>query len=139
MAYSKKEIESIFNTICDRIIKGESVNTILKDEDMPSSQTFFKWLNESEEKSKKYARVKEVYADTVFEDIILIADGTDSDILTDEEGRQQVNHNIIQRDRLRIDARKWHLSKLNPKKYGDKIETETKLSGEIKIIRTIKK
>lgn len=122
MAYSQKEINNIFNQICERIIEGESVKTILKDKDMPSSKTFWKWLEEDEDKVNQYARAKEIYADKVFEDIILISDGTDDDVLIDENGEQQVNHNIIQRDRLRIDARKWHLSKLYPKKYGDKLD-----------------
>jgi hypothetical protein len=30
--------------------------------------------------------------------------------------------NVVQRDRLRIDTRKWLLSKLEPKKYGDKVD-----------------
>ena len=33
-----------------------------------------------------------------------------------------VNGEHIQRSRVRIDARKWLLSKLAPKKYGDKLE-----------------
>lgn len=122
MAYSDDEIKSIFNIICDRIIDGESVKTILKDKDMPSSKTFWKWLDEDKDKVNQYARAKEIYADKVFEDIVLIADGTNEDVYVDEDGIEQTNHNIIQRDRLRIDARKWHLSKLNPKKYGDKID-----------------
>ena len=32
----------------------------------------------------------------------------------------------VQRNKLRVDARKWVLSKLAPKKYGDKLE----LSGD---------
>jgi len=119
MAYSSEEIETIFNTICDRIIEGESTRTILMEENMPSSRTFWKWLDESEEKVKQYARAKELYSESTFEDIILISDGTDDDLLIDENGLTQVNHNVIQRDRLRVDSRKWALSKLNPKKYGD--------------------
>lgn len=140
MAYSKKQIEDIFNFICERIENGESVKSILRDKDMPSSQTFWKWLKEDEEKSNQYARAKEIWADIVFDDIMLIADGTDTDVLIDENGIEQVNHNIIQRDRLRIDARKWALSKMNPKKYGDKTINENKNehSGEITITRIVK-
>ena len=130
MAYSEKEKESIFNTICERIEQGESVNLILKDSDMPSSRTFWKWLDEDEEKVKKYARAKEFYADKMFEDLVLIADGTSEDVCIDEKGVEQVNHDIIQRDRLRIDARKWALSKLNPKKYGDKQNIDHTTNGE---------
>jgi len=36
----------------------------------------------------------------------------------------------VQLQRLKIDAKKWELSKLNPKKYGDKIQQEH--SGELK-------
>lgn len=122
MAYTPEEITEIFNSICDKIIEGQSVKSILREDKMPSSQTFWKWLKEDEEKSNQYARAKELYAESVFEDIILIADGTDEDVLTDEDGIPQTNYNIIQRDRLRIDARKWHLSKLNPKKYGEKMD-----------------
>jgi len=120
--YNKKQIETIFNKICERITEGEAVRTILKDNDMPSSQTFYKWLEE-EDKSKRYARAKEIMAENMFEDIILISDGTGDDILIDEDGRENVNHNIIQRDKLRSDNRKWVLSKLNPKKYSDKNTT----------------
>ena len=122
MAYNKKEIDDIFDAVCDRIEEGEAVRTILRDEDMPSSRTFFKWLEQDEEKVKQYARAKELYAEGMFEDVILISDGSGDDIILDEDGVENVNHKVIQRDRLRTDNRKWALSKLNPKKYGDKID-----------------
>lgn len=123
MAYSKKEIETKFKEICLRITEGEAVRNILRDEGLPSMRTFWKWLGEDEEKVKQYARAKELYAEGMFEDIILISDGTDDDVLVDEEGNRQVNHEIIQRDRLRTDNRKWVLARLNPRKYGDKNTT----------------
>jgi hypothetical protein len=122
MRYSEEQVNDIFDSICERIECGEAVRNILKGEDMPSSRTFFKWLEEDEYKVKQYARAKDIYAEAMFEDIILISDGTDDDVLTDEDGVKQVNYNVIQRDRLRTDNRKWALSKLNPKKYGDKID-----------------
>lgn len=125
MAYSKKEKYKIFEKICLRIIEGEAVRTILLQDDMPAMETFWRWMKEDEELSKQYARAKELFAEGMFEDIILISDGTDDDVLIDEEGKEQINHNVIQRDRLRSDNRKWVLSKLNPKKYGDKIDLTT--------------
>jgi hypothetical protein len=122
MAYSKEQIDTIFNIICQRIINGESVKSILRDKDMPSTQTFWDWLKNDKIKSNQYARAKEIMAERIFEDIILIADGTDDDIYVDENGIEQTNHNVIQRDRLRIDARKWNLSRMFPKKYGEKID-----------------
>jgi hypothetical protein len=124
MAYTIKQINKIFDIICTRIESGEAVRNILKEAEMPSSRTFFKWLDD-EEKVKQYARAKGIYAEAMFEDIILIADGSGDDVLIDEDGVENVNHHVIQRDRLRTDTRKWALSKLNPKKYSDKIQLDT--------------
>jgi hypothetical protein len=38
---------------------------------------------------------------------------------------------VVQRSKLRVDSRKWLLSKLAPKKYGDR--TDVNLSGSISI------
>ena len=122
MAYSNKEIDKIFKEILTSIEKGMALRTILKDSNMPSSQTFYKWLDEDKDKTKQYARATELRAENIFEDILDIADNNTKDIIT-KEGEERVNNDVIQRSRLMVDARKWYLSKLNPKKYGDKIET----------------
>lgn len=138
MAYSEKQKKQLLDEICQRIIEGEAVRNILRDKHMPTYANFYKWIQKDPDKEKQYARAKEVYAEKVFDEITLIADGTGDDILIDEDGKEQVNHNVIQRDRLRIDARKWALSKMLPKKYGDKLELDNQHSGEIKITRNIK-
>ncbi|MEU6504669.1 hypothetical protein ABZ895_34575, partial [Streptomyces californicus] len=43
----------------------------------------------------------------------------------DKEGNAigyQLNGEHVQRSRLRIDTRKWYLSKIMPKKYGERIQ-----------------
>jgi len=129
MAYKKDEILKIFDTVCERIENGEAVRTILREDAMPSSRTFFKWLEQDEQKVKQYARAREIYADAMFEDVILISDGSGNDVLIDEDGIENINHHAIQRDRLRTDTRKWALSKLNPKKYGDKMNIDHTTKG----------
>jgi hypothetical protein len=46
----------------------------------------------------------------------------------EEDPGWQVNSEHIQRSRLRVDARKWTLSKVLPKIYGDKQEIDHKSS-----------
>lgn len=58
MAYSVTEIEKCFDLICKKITKGQALRTILKDADMPSSSTFYIWLDSDEIKSKQ---LKEVF------------------------------------------------------------------------------
>ena len=130
MAYTDKDKDNIFEYVCQEIEKGRALRNVLKDENMPSTSTFYQWLDNDEVKAKQYARATEVRADIIFDDILAIADENTNDTSINENGIEVVNNDVIQRSRLRIDARKWVLSKLNPKKFGDKIQTEH--SGEIK-------
>lgn len=124
MAYKQSEIEAIFLEVIERIAKGEAVRNILKEKSMPDWSTFDRWLDKDEHKSIHYARAMRKRADNIFEDIIEICDSTENDIIIDSDGKEITNHNVIQRDRLRVDTRKWYLSKLEPKKYGDKSALE---------------
>ena len=125
----KKEIA--VKEILLEIMKGRSLTAILKTEergDLPSKVTFFEWLKEDEELTNQYARATEVRADIIFDDILAIADENTNDTSINENGIEVVNNDVIQRSRLRIDARKWVLSKLNPKKFGD--QTAVTSGGE---------
>ena len=94
-----------------------------------SSQTFFIWVSGSDENSKQYARATNIRADLLFDEIIDISDNQGNDII-EVDGIETTNHNAIQRNRLQIDARKWVLSKMNPKKYGEKSEIDLTTGGE---------
>lgn len=122
MAYSEKEIKDLFNDICARVSDGESVRTLLLEKGMPSSKTFYEWLDNDSEKVKQYTRATNSRADKIFEDILVIADKQDNDVYEIEiDGKiiEKVDHNVINRNKLQVDARKWMVGKMNPKKYGD--------------------
>lgn len=123
MAYSPKEKQDIIDRICKHISENNaSLRSALMLHDMPDATTFYIWINEDESKSKQYARACEQRAENIFEEILEIADENALDITMDDEGGYNVNGEIVQRSRLKIDARKWMLSKMQPKKYGDKLD-----------------
>jgi len=129
MAYTEEQKTSILNTICENIESGLSLRKALLLDNMPDATTFYAWIDEDEEKSKQYARATQLRAELIFEDILYIADDTSRDTKTvDLDGVkiEQVNHEVINRSRLRVDARKWMLSKMMPKKYGDKLDVTSK-------------
>ena len=95
--------------ICTRISQGESVRSICIDEDMPNASTVFRWIAVHPSFSKQYALAKECGAEKMADEIMAIADQDGAD---------------VQRDKLRVDTRKWLLSKLQPKKYGDRVTNE---------------
>ena len=125
MAYSEENKLIAFNTIIENISENcMSLRNALLQDGMPSSKTFYIWLDEDEDKVKQYARACEIRADKIFDDILDIADDTSRDKRVTEAG-EVTDNEVIQRSRLRVDARKWYLSKLSPKKYGDKLDVTT--------------
>lgn len=126
MAYKEEEKTELFNKICLKISNdGMALRNVLKLDNMPSNETFYKWLNEDDNKTKQYVRACEARADEIFEDILNIADESYADKKVLESGEEVVDNEVVQRSRIRIDARKWMLSKMNPKKYSDKLQVDT--------------
>ena len=111
--------EEIGLKICERLARGESLNTICKDDDMPARRTIHYWLLDKDKESflHQYEKACNARADKLFDDLLDIADS---------ENKGDVN-----RARLRVDTRKWYLSKVLPKKFGEKVDFT---SGGEKII-----
>ena len=124
--------QEIADEICERISNGESLRTICLDEHMPGKSTVFRWLSANEAFQDHYARARELQAETLFDDVLEIADDARNDWMErrgEEDVGWAVNGENIQRSKLRIDARKWMAGKLQPKKYGERVEHE--LSGKL--------
>ena len=125
MAYDK---DIFFPMILSEIEEGNSLRSVLSKKDMPSRYTFFEWLKDDDGKANQYARACEVRAEGIFEDILEIADNSSNDTIYTDKG-EIPNSEWIARSRLKVDARKWMLGKMNPKKYGERIQQEH--SGEV--------
>lgn len=117
--------QKVADTICERIADGESLRSICDSDDMPSKTSVMRWLLADDTFRDQYTRAREVQADTLFDDILDIADDARNDWMMrrgEEDAGWQANGEHIQRSKLRLDARKWMASKLQPKKYGEKLE-----------------
>lgn len=114
--------EDTAKEICLRIMRGESLKAICRDDFMPPNWQVHEWLSGKPDFADRYARACEVRADTIFDDILEIADDNQQDIVLNPDGTERLNTDHVQRAKLRIDARKWALAKMQPKKYGDKVD-----------------
>lgn len=123
--------EERFEQVCIKIESGMSLRTIFSEYNPPMSNTlFYRLIKENKDLNERYARAKEIYAANIFDEIIEISDESNADIEISEEGKMYINGEAVQRSRLKIDARKWVLSKLEPKKYGDKLDIDHTTNGE---------
>jgi hypothetical protein len=139
--------------ICGLLAEGNSLRRIERMEGMPTKSAILMWLLQAEQLKAAgelthpkvtfldhYARAREVQADCLADEILEIADESQFDTATDDQGKEIVNMNHIQRDRLRVDSRKWLAGKLRPKKYGEKqqVEQSGPDGGPIETVNTIK-
>ena len=96
--------------------------------DLPSSSIIRKWLREAGKKEflHQYEIALSMRADNLFDEIIEIADSPQiGETITIKAGEKEITQaDMIQHRRLRIDARKWIVSKLMPKKYGDSSQVQ---------------
>jgi hypothetical protein len=93
------------NLICERLTEGTSLRKLCKSDEFPNASTVYVWLDRFPSFAEQYARAREAATEDMLEDILEIADDPKID---------------VQDKRVRIDARKWAMGKLKPKKYGDK-------------------
>lgn len=111
--------------ICRRISEGESLRAICSCEGMPSKTIVLRWLANDPDFVIQYTRARELQAEHYLDEIIEISDDSVLDTeIDDQTGAPRTNHDVIARARLRVDTRKWAMSKMAPKKYGDKIQNE---------------
>jgi hypothetical protein len=132
--------EELFDEVCERMVDGESVRTICKDEHMPSISTFMKILNQDPKRSAQYARALQLRADAMFEEILDISDDGTNDYMlrnADDPTSVVLNGEHVQRSKLRVDSRKWALGRMNPKKYGEKTFIGGVEDAPIKVQNTI--
>jgi len=104
-----KYTEGLATTICERLAEGESLREICRDPSMPGESTVRAWaLDDREGFYAQYERARNFALDRMAEEVIEIADGPGD----------------AANKRIRFDARRWYLSKLAPKRYGDRQQIE---------------
>lgn len=99
-----------------------------KDSSFPSCRAIRDWMSENDELAAQYAHAKQKQLHILADEIIEISDDNSYDEIFTDEGKRMMNAEFVARSKLRVDSRKWVLSKLMPKVYGDKIEIDNNIT-----------
>jgi hypothetical protein len=116
--------QQVASEICQRIADGETLRQICSDKSMPCMASIFLWLKKHPEFSEQYTRAKETQLEGMADETLDIADNSSNDWMERNDPKNPgwiANGEVVNRSRLRVDTRKWLLSKLAPKRYGDLI------------------
>ena len=79
--------------------------------------TFIHWVGEDDELAHNYARAREDLLERMAQEVLDLSDKE-----VPETGDGKKDWQAIQKHKLQVDTRKWLLSKLAPRKYGEKLE-----------------
>jgi hypothetical protein len=99
------------STIIKLVSEGRSLNSICKQEPgMPAHpSTVLRWCRKDDDFGKAYARARQMGFELMADELLEIADANNVD---------------TNRDRLRVDTRKWIMAKMLPKVFGDRTSVE---------------
>ena len=123
--------DELFNIICDVTANTSKGIQVILDEFDSSVGVFWRFKEKPEERKEQYARAKQMQLLVLAGEILTISDDKTDDTLDGEFGKSG-NSAAVNRAKLQTDSRKWLLSKLAPKEYGDKIQVEADVTTSVK-------
>lgn len=113
--------------VCEGLMDGASLTEVCKPKTMPSVKTVLKWVvRDREGFGESYAQAREIGLLRMEEELIEIADSIDLSGVD-----PKLANAAVQRDRLRIDTRKWVAAKQNPRRYGE--SSRLALEGKVEV------
>lgn len=121
--------QETFDLICERLSQGLSLREICRADDMPDEHSVRRWvIADYNGIAPQYARARQAQAEHWADEILLAADDGTNDYVerVNAKGEKEMalDREHIQRSALRVEARKWLLSKLLPKTYGDRTKLD---------------
>ena len=95
--------------ICNRLAEPESLKAICRDPGMPSESAVLRWVTRSPEFRRQYDLARDFGRQMAAEEVLEIADSVFP------------NAEAVALARRLIDAKKWHLGRMAPKRRGPRV------------------
>ncbi len=114
-----KYTKELADKLCHELSLGKSMRTVCASDDMPDMSSVFAWLRKNDKFLKQYERSKDEGADALNEEILILGDRA---IEHAEEADVKASNAVVSAYKLKADNLKWYMSKVKPKKYGDKLD-----------------
>ena len=120
--------EQIFERVIEDVYRGRSLQSLIEDDHrVVSYEDFLRWVKRDPARHERFKEAQEMRTEFLAGEILEIADGVGA---IDPAASDTVN-----RDKLRIDTRKWLMGAHNKKRYGEVKQVE--LAGTISITEAL--
>jgi hypothetical protein len=125
------------DSICQLIEEGKSLRAACEEVGV-KAPTALLWVSTHPHFAEQYANSRAVGYKLLADEILSIADEKDVEVKYDgDDVRLDLSPTAIARNRLRVDTRKWMLSKMLPKVYGDKLELSGNKDAPLEVVTRI--
>lgn len=128
---AKPDKAAIANAVFDGMRSGLSALRACQAAGVPQS-TFNGWVDADPALAEEYARARDDLIELIATQTIEIADAP---VGSTESG--STDSGAVQKQRLQVDTRRWLLSKLAPKKYGDRMALAGDQDNPLHVKQTI--
>lgn len=102
--------QEVADEIVKRMIEGESLTAICKDEGMPPRVTVYSWFDNRPDFYARCARAREALADYLVDEI--------------DELAKSVTPENLDKIKLQVSTKQWRAMKMAPRMYGERVRTE---------------
>lgn len=117
--------DAIADALCLKLMEGYGLNEICRDTSFPAESTIRLWVVDNHnEFAAKYARARDIGIDHRAD---MLKDTTREAMGLSAAG--------VAAMRLIVDTEKWYLSKIAPKRYGEKLEVDHKGGVNVNVVR----
>lgn len=109
---------AVLEAICERLAKGEALAAICRRRGMPTTRTFLRWAAEDEAVAAEYSRALEARAEWAVAE-------------HDRIRQTAVDKDSAAAARVQLTALEWQMSKMAPKRYGDRVDLNVEHSFDL--------
>lgn len=115
--WSPDEIDAVLS----RVSMGETVKAACEAEGFDKKKTgsFYTLMRGDKTMRENYDIARQLQAESWLDDNIDISDDKTADRYIDAKGNERINHEVMQRSKLRIETRQWTMGVLHRKRFGD--------------------
>lgn len=142
---TSKYNQEMADKICECLADGMTLRETCRQEGFPPESTVRRWVLDNREGfAAQYTRAREIGYHSMADELLEVADNGSNDwmlrLSDDDYGKELyvLNGEHVQRSRLRLDTRKWLLSKALPKVYGEKLALSGDEENPVKVDATLR-
>lgn len=114
--------EQTWELLLDWLRAGHTLSGFCRTHPAPKEGALRQWIHADETRKAQYYEAQAIGAEVLEDEILLIADG---------ELQEGVLPNDTNRDKLRVDTRKWLLGVKNRNRYGEKKQIDVGVSVDM--------